>query len=79
MRHSANVLVRIIFACTAEPHRSKALKVERSRIVQRVLAGENERRRRGARGERMGDGGKLNRFGTSPDDQQHFGERQPSP
>jgi hypothetical protein len=44
-----------------------------------VLAGVNERRCDPARGERMGNWGKLDRFGPGADDQPHIREIQPSP
>jgi hypothetical protein len=44
-----------------------------------VLAGKDQCRRQAARGERMGDGGKLDGLGSRADDQPDVRGLQPSP
>ena len=44
-----------------------------------MLAGENQARLEPARGQRVRDRGKLDRFGAGADDQPYVGETQSSP
>ncbi len=49
------------------------------RSLQRLLAGENKRRRKAALRERVRNGQKLDGFRPGSDDQPDIGETQPSP
>lgn len=61
--------VRIILARAIEPRRRIAFQTVISGIELRVLAGEDQRRRDPALGERLCNGGKLYGFGAGADDE----------
>jgi hypothetical protein len=71
--------VRIFFAAAVEPFGVKVAEPEVVRLQRRVLAGEDERRRKPAPGERSGDGSQLDCFRPGADNQPDIRETQPSP
>jgi hypothetical protein len=70
--------MRVLLARTSKPERRKAIESEISRIELRMLSGEYQRGRKSARAQRRCNGGELNRFGTSADDD-NYALGQPSP
>jgi hypothetical protein len=70
--------VRILLARAVEPDLRKAIQPEIVRLKLWMLAGEDQPGRNTVRIERLGNGGKLDRFGTSADDD-NYTIRQPSP
>jgi hypothetical protein len=73
------VFVGIALTGAIEPHLLVAAEPELGRIQGRVLPGEDQRGLQAARGERLGDGCKLDGFGPGADDQPYVGDKQPSP
>jgi hypothetical protein len=70
--------VRILLARAVEPDLRKAIQPEIARLKLWMLAGEDQPGRNTVRIERLGNGGELDRFGTSADDD-NYTIRQPSP
>jgi hypothetical protein len=70
--------VRILLARTLQPELRKAIQPEIAGLKLWMLPGEDQPRRNTVRIERLGNGGKLDRFGTSADDD-NYTIRQPSP
>jgi hypothetical protein len=75
----ADVRMRVGFTRAAQVLRPKFLQPEIRRIESRMLARKDERRRKPPRGERVGDGCKLDGFGPGADDQTNISGTQPSP
>lgn len=71
--------IRIRFARAIEPGRAILAKAMLSRIERRMLAGEDQARLQPARGQRVGDGGKFDGFGSGADDEPNVCGTQPSP
>jgi len=78
-RDPLDVLVRVGFAGAIQMNRPIAIEPVLGGIKRRMLAGENQARLLPARGERVRDWGKLDRFGAGADDQPYVCRTQPSP
>lgn len=63
----ADVNVRVVLSCAAEPERRIKAKTVIVRLKPGMLAGQDEFRSDGPLRERIGDGGELYRFGASAD------------
>ena len=74
-----DVAMRVLLAGAVEPFGAKSLEAERRRVEVRVLAGEDQLWSDPSLGERMGKGGKLDRFGPGPDHEPYIDAIQPSP
>jgi hypothetical protein len=74
-----NVLVRIFLARAIEMLRRESAKAEFRGIELRVLAGHHQSDGDAERGQRMGDGCKLDRLGPGADDQSNIYSIQLSP
>jgi hypothetical protein len=61
--------VRVVLAAAIQPRRRMVIQSVVSGIELRVLAGEDQRRREPAPGERIGNGGELYRFGAGANDE----------
>jgi hypothetical protein len=75
----ADMRIRIRFAGAIEPDRAILAKAMLSRIERGMLAGEDQARLQPPRGQRVGDGGKFDRFGSGADDEPNVCGTQPSP
>jgi len=71
--------VRVHFAGAVEPRRAILGEAVFTRIERRMLAGEDQARLEAARGQRVSDGCKLDRFGPGADDEPNVCGAQPSP
>jgi hypothetical protein len=71
--------VRVLFARAAEAHKRKAAEPELVEPQLRVLSGEHERGPAAESGERLCNGGHLDRFRPGSNDQPDVGETQYSP
>jgi hypothetical protein len=78
-RDCAGVTVRVVLAGTFEPFRMKGAKSELRGIEVRVLARQDQRWPEAPLGERIGNRGQLDCFGSGADDQPDFRGTQPSP
>ena len=71
--------MRVLRSRTVQPRYLVSAEAVVGRVEVDVLAGENEARPDMARGERPGDGGKLDRFGPGADDEPDICRVQTSP
>lgn len=67
--------VRIVTSPAIEPKRPVIAEAIFGGIELRMLSGEDQRRGEAANFERSGNGGKLDRFGTGPDDKRNTTEQ----
>ena len=77
-RHCTDMRVRVFETTAIESDRGKPVEPEIGRIKLRMLARKYQRQRNAAGAQRLGNGGELDRFGTSADDEYNV-RRQPSP
>jgi hypothetical protein len=77
--NAAHMSVRVLLAWAMEVHGGVPAKPKLVRPQLWVLAGEDERRRQAAGGQRVGNGSHLDRFGPGADHQPDIGRTQPSP
>jgi hypothetical protein len=75
----AGVGIGVRFPGAAETDRAITLQPIFAGIERRMLAGQDQARAQAARAKRVGDGGKLDRFGPGADNQPYVCDMQPSP
>jgi hypothetical protein len=75
----ASVGIGVRFPRAAETDGAIALQSMLMWIERRMLAGQDQARAQAARAKRVGDGGKLDRFGPGADNQPYVCDMQPSP
>jgi hypothetical protein len=78
-RHQPGVVARVVESAAAQISRLMLGQAVVGRVESRMLPGENQPRTNAASGQRLGDGGKLDGFGSGADDQPYFGKTQSSP
>ena len=71
--------MRICFAGASQMNRREVRETVVAEVKRRMLASDDQRRRKSARCQRVGDGSEFDGFGPGADDQRDVGRTQPSP